>query len=380
MKYIKLLTLLCSVVFSAGYVHADKFPVRLITTLPAKKSVIHAEAAASKALQNLTFSPKTIQLMIRDNPTKEQLRRAITYQQEYNRAYEALAHMRYYQIKGQTPSEFLDTHKDWSDFMINKSLNRYVAKAIEADNYDKVFQELSEYYGLEQGKSYFSIFMPSDLFAASAVNYMTHHPHKINLRLREVLESPYTRSYQGLIDLYTRKNFLTEQDKQYLYSVCKRAYKQYVGQLRLDEQGGCVTFPLKIYEENIQALKVFIEQTGRFPRVNAGPQESRLATTTNILLENIPVNRFMTLERTIRELEKLRSDYPTVIWTQEVFLEEYKKFVTKYPELFYPRKWEAEDYSEWDAILYDSYQHYVDEDAQQILTLMEQIHNEIVHP
>lgn len=378
-KYIYLFPVLCYLTFSAaGHAYAQTElgeAVRVVSKL-SKTAAASGERAAAKAWR-FTLPASTRKITVKDNPMKPRLKQTLSYHPEYLQARLTVGALQAAERREQPFHQFLQRNPKWKDFVVNKHLNASLDKT---GGYQNTIHILALYYGLDPLEATTSLFIPADLFASSAVDYMVQHPHKMNLRLRAMLESDYGKKHARVVQRFLRKDSLTSTDKKYLYNFLKEAYEEYATIAKSDLKSPWVSHVIKSYEEAAQALESFIAETGRLPRLNAGPQEFKLAAEIELLLKNAEDNHFGPIKEAVDRLVQLKKQHPQEIWSKELFAQEYKKFLQTHPNELLPRSWHETNYSEWDAMLYESYQHYLTHEPQAIHAIMKQIQQEVIQP
>ena len=376
-----LLALFGILLFPSGLIHSQETVViKFITDeLPQVLSresvqVAAAEQAATNAMRLISLSPHALRVSTyMDNPIKSQLRVSSEYHREYVQASVAKFQAAFAQNSKQTLQELSLESPTWTNFVVNNSLKTYLQKAIQANDYDTVIKELSAYYGLEGTSVRQTLLIPADVFAASAVRYMVYHPHKMNLRLRELMNSVYCRGYHRNIEAFLKKNRLTLADQENLYDLLQKAYQAYSKEIKESVDSLAVQMPLTAYEEAAHAAREFIHKTGRFPSFNAGPAERKLATTIDLLLLNAHINQFKPINEAVEALQELRQLYPLPILAKERFMEEYKRFVQHHSGQA-PRPWHEGEYPIGEALLYDSDQYYLSVDPRWTQSFVNSVH------
>ncbi len=370
MKYRYLLPVVfSSILFPFATANGQKVPTRLVTQIPKQALSSEAiEAAAANINLPIKYTPKTLKTIATANPLLNVVTRAVAYQHESLQAKETLSLFVNGAQHNLTPSQVALDTPGWKDPIVNQSLGLYLKNAIEANDYEAVIKELKEYYSIDESDS-FVFDIPDDVFAANAVNYMTRHPHKITLRLREMLSLPYCNYFKDAINRFIAKDNLSLSDQELLYNLLKEAHRVHVTSLAETRASSTIFVPYRAYQTITEAVEKFVNETGRFPRFNAGPEERKLAIMADILLEHAEAHLIPPIDEFVNRLETLRLNNPLPILTKERLQEELYQYMKDTGSLF-PLSWHSGGYSEREAILDNSYRYWLDKEWAQTCVLV----------
>ncbi len=337
-------------------------PIRIVT----KSSIKNLPPATIRTISSTALHHITIPNFpaLEATTLQKQLLRASNYRREITQA--DIASFRLQEVGPKNSlTNFVAQNPQWADFIVNNSLNRYVQAAVKAEDYEAVRKELTEYYGLRGSGNHSFIDLPADLFVSSAIGYMVRHPHKINLRLREVLKSSMIDAeLKANITSFIGKDRLSLEDQQQLEKLLKSAYDQYRTNLFNATQEPEIQQIYQTYTEVVAALTHFTAQMGRFPRIVGNPDEHTLAVKVDLLLKQSHLYQFEPIRSEIKHLQLLRELYPVEILPFDLFVEKFRAYVkeTNRTTPVYPT---MENFaSPEDNILYDSYEYYQKQDPE----------------
>ena len=381
MKHTSILTLLlCAIFSSAGFIHAEGLTraFRVMEEIPVRGiSAAQMEKFAKQAAVKMETVVGLHKVLTVNNPITEQLRQTDNLVQICTRANEFCKQLKSYKDALGPLQRFEINADDWAQFVRDVNMDEKLANEQNIKDYVAVMETLRQYYSLDLIFSEPTSLVPADLFARSALYHASDHPGQMNLRLQHMMASFY-------VPMYMKKEIRTYlQQKQLdarLYYLLVSAYQLYSAHILEDLDGAYGKLPVKLYEDTAAAVQAFITETGHFPRMNAGPHERQLAAVVDLLLVRADVNDFQPIRPAIEHLRQLNTQYPVQVWSQDVFIAEYTNFLKKYPNEITPRPWQAQGYTEWDAILYDTFQYYLDRDRVGTLALMAQIRSQVRNP
>ena len=382
MKHTSILTLLlCSIFFHAGIAHAygekGLRVFRTTTNIPVDKTAANL-ATEQLAVATMEAMPSVglSKYVTADNPFSKNLVNADQVRRRCVAAYNACIKLGEAVDAGSSVQQYISEHPRWHNFIEDEQFIHHLNNAILSDSYDRVMTEMVQYYGLD-GETIPSMTIPPDVFAAAAVSYAVAH-HQKNLQLQLLLDSFYlSRPDREAINAFLKKKKLSEEEQESFFNLLERAYTDYVKYVEEDLSSAWTVMAEKIYRETADAVLAFTKQAGRFPRENSAPEERKLALAVNLLLSQAAVRNYQPVSTQMQRLLKLHMRYPTEVWTKEIFAQEYEKFLRKHPDETIPPAWHEDWYTEWDAMLYETYQHYRRTDKDWTLATMQAVQDKV---
>ena len=363
------ITLLCTPFFvAAGYAQTGKMlkqAAKAATQKPAV-SVNQVSAPISHAAQNSTALLNAVQAAVPlgnkpDIPSVAPIRLSDEqkYQQEVaaimnfsldkkllNYAYDlekerssarrlAMA-LQKYQTLNLTKDQTDNLVRKMDGFLVNNSLRNYLKNSVTNKNYKQFMRDLSNYYSLSVKflGSYELRFIANqdarEIFAQTALDYMQMHPHKMNLKLREIMKSPAVSdevksTLRGFIAL---DKILPQHESAFL-TVLREAHRQHTAGLAAARSEENVAETVKIYKDTLAELKDFIKRYNRSPRWNAPVKERRMYNKLLLLITHNQANHFKQVESYIDQIEQLLTEYPRIRLNAEQTITQLRLFVAK---------------------------------------------------
>lgn len=229
-----------------------------------------------------------------------------------------------------------------SETIINRSLQRFLMGSIAAKNYTQFMRDLSNYYSLsvEFMASYELRFIaPQDvreIFAQTALEYMKAHPHKVNLKLREILKSPFVSdTLKASLRSFVALSQIQPQHESAFLTVLREAHKQYTAGLAHVRSQEDITETIAVYQEAAAELEAFTNRYHRSPRWNAPLPERRLYNKLLILIMHNQANQFRQVTNYVTKMQRLLTQYPRINKTADETLELLQDFIQE--KGFFPR-------------------------------------------
>lgn len=250
-----------------------------------------------------------------------------------------------------------------SETIINSSLKNFLMGSIAEKNYLQFMRDLSNYYSLSVDfmSSYELRFIsPQDvreIFAQTALEYMKAHPHKVNLKLREILKSPFVSdTLKASLRSFVSLPKIQPQHESGFLTVLREAHKQYTAGLSYVRSQEDITETIAVYQEAAAELEAFTSLHHRAPRWNASLPERRLYNKLLVLIMHNQANQFKQVTVYVTKMQRLLTQYPRINNTAEETLEKLQDFIEEHG--FFPRTVEAgsegEQIPEEELALYES--------------------------
>lgn len=217
--------------------------------------------------------------------------------------------------------------------VVNQSLHRFLSKSIENRNYIQFMRDLSNYYSLslEFMSSYELRFIASqdvrEVFARTALEYMKAHPHKLNLKLREIMKSPYVdENVKSTLRSFIALEQIMPQHESGFLTVLRAAHKQHTAGLAAARSQQDIVTTVEAYKELAAELEEFTTQYHRAPRWNAQLPERRLYNRVLMLIAYNQANQFKQVLPYIDQIITLLGKYPSIGLTANETLEKVRAF------------------------------------------------------
>ena len=217
--------------------------------------------------------------------------------------------------------------------VVNQSLHRFLSKSIENRNYIQFLRDLSNYYSLslEFMSSYELRFIASqdvrEVFARTALEYMKAHPHKLNLKLREIMKSPYVdENVKSTLRSFIALEQIMPQHESGFLTVLRAAHKQHTAGLSAARSQQDIVTTVEAYKELAAELEEFTTQYHRSPRWNAQLPERRLYNRLLMMIAYNQANQFKQVLPYIDQIITLLGKYPSIGLTAHETLEKVRAF------------------------------------------------------
>ena len=269
-----------------------------------------------------------------DSPNKKILNYATLLEQERTHARQLASLLKTYQtlhLDEIREAELLD---GIDTTVVNHSLQRFLAQSISNQNYTQFMRDLSNYYSLslEFMSSYDLRFIASqdvrEVFARTALEYMKAHPHKVNLKLREILKSPFVEaSVKASLRGFVAMDEILPQYENSFLTFLRTAHKQHTAGLTSARTAEDITITVGVYQELLAELEQFTSTFHRSPRWNSNEDERRLYNKVLMLITYNQVNQFKQVLPYISQIKNLLNKYPSIGLTTYETLEKLRTFI-----------------------------------------------------
>lgn len=273
---------------------------------------------------------------------KKVLNYAAALEQERTQARRLAATLKDFQTLNLSTLKEEELKKKISEVIVNNSLQRFLLGSIAEKNYTQFMRDLSNYYSLsvEFMASYELRFIaPQDvreIFAQTALEYMKAHPHKVNLKLREILKSPFVSdTVKASLRSFVALAQIQPQHESAFLTVLREAHKQYTAGLANARSQEDIAQTIAVYKEATAELEAFTSRYHRSPRWNAPMPERRLYNKLLILIMHNQANQFRQVTNYVTKMQRLLTQYPRINKTADETLVALHDFIEA--NGFFPR-------------------------------------------
>lgn len=206
----------------------------------------------------------------------------------------------------------------------NKSLKNFLNEDLFDGDYALAMRDLADYYSLSTEfieTAELRFVQPSntrEVFVHTTLDYIKRHPHKVTLKLREILKNPYiNKNLTDLIKVYVNSPFIDAAHEIRFTSLLRAAYDQHMEVLADTRNSAEITEVVELYKDLLQRLRGFIAQNNRAPRWNGLTAERDLYNDILILMNDNRFNHFQDVTPTIESIQDLLKAYPEEFFSQE---------------------------------------------------------------
>ena len=224
-----------------------------------------------------------------------------------------------------------------NSFIINNSLRKYLLDSMTNRNYMQFMRDLANYYSLSVKfmTSYEFRFISQqdvrEIFAQTALDYIKTHPHKMNLKMREIMKSPFvSEDVKSTLRSFVRLKQILPQHESGFLTVLREAHKQHTAGLAAARSQEEITQTVEIYRSTLKELEEFIKRYNRSPRWNAPLPERRLYNKLLLLTVHNQANYFKQVIPYMQQMNQLLKQYPRVRWTAAETMQKLNAFIKKY--------------------------------------------------
>ena len=265
--------------------------------------------------------------------TKEMLNYSTLLEEERTQARHLANLLKNYQTLNLDEIRENELWDELDSFVVNKSLRRFLANSVENRNYIQFMRDLSNYYSLslEFMASYELRFIASqdvrEVFARTALEYMKVHPHKMNLKLREIMKSPYVdENVKSTLRSFIALEQILPQHESGFLTVLRAAHKQHTAGLAEARSQADIVTTVEAYKELAADLEEFVTKYQRSPRWNSPLPERRLYNRLLMLIAYNQANQFKQVLPYINKIITLLGKYPNIGMTAHETLEKVRAF------------------------------------------------------
>ena len=307
--------------------------------IPAPEEAVQAQPKSLPMLKDLRDNNaymRDIGTVMNLTEAKKTLNFAFAMERERANARRLAATMQNYQTLNLSDVQESALLDKISGFVVNHSLQNYLLDSMVNKNYMQFLRDLSNYYSLSVKfmTSYELRFISSqdvkEVFAQTALDYMKAHPHKMNLKLREIMKSPFVNENlkSTLRSFIALRQVLPQHESGFL-TVLREAYKQYSNGLAAARTQEDVTQTVAIYQKTLKELEAFVKRYNRSPRWNAQLPERRLYNKLLLLITHNQANQFKQVAPYITQIQQILTQYPRIRFTAEETMSKLQAFIAK---------------------------------------------------
>lgn len=224
-----------------------------------------------------------------------------------------------------------------SGTVVNHSLQEYLLDSMASKNYMQMIRDLANYYSLSVKfmTSYELRFIAAqdvrEVFAQTALNYMKDHPHKMNVKLREIMKSPaVSDEIKSVLRGFVAVNQILPQHETRLLTVLREAHKQHAAGVNAARSHENIAKTVSLYQNTLKELQQFIKRYNRSPRWNAPLKERRLYNRLLMLITHNQANHFKLAAPYIKQIQQLLEQYPHIRMSARQTMHDLRKFIVKH--------------------------------------------------
>lgn len=237
------------------------------------------------------------------------------------------------------------------NFVKEPYLMRVMKEDLSHHQYDLAMRDLADFYGLSvefipRSSGYFAGYpwnmtSDEDIFVFTTIDFLNRHPHKVPLRLREMLKTPEIGSqYKGIINAYLRQPMPFSQECiPGLISTLREIYGKYDTSLKQAHQSQEVRITRSYYNQVLTDLEDFVAVHHRAPRWDGPMEERHLYNQLTVITHENFFNLFTEALHPLQQIKDILAQYPTVLFSWQSTIERIEAFIQK--NGFYPRSYAA---------------------------------------
>ncbi len=224
----------------------------------------------------------------------------------------------------------------------NRSLRTFLRTDLLARDAHMLVEDLVNYYTLSHSPVLHETYSMANLlhldgqeaFVDTAFDYLLTHPHKVNLKLRHMMQSQLVANEtKGTI-----QHFINMPDpagasgaeKTVLRGALADAYTQYARGVQGAKSADNTKETVAVYARTLTDLQEFVKANGRLPKWNtADSNELMLYTRTETLMHDDRANHFEPVEKLTAQIKALFAEYAPVYPSEQETLKQLKTFMGK---------------------------------------------------
>ena len=317
---------------------AAHFPVeRQAASSISLKKAFNPQPSSSLSTKRLAYEIGTIMSF---SLPKKTLNFSFTIEQERRQARGLVAWLQTHQTLNLNAEQEAELIERINKVVVNNSLKNFLFQSLSNKNYNQFLRDLANYYSLSVKfmSSYELRFISNqdvrEVFAQTALDYMKMHPHKMNLKLREIMKSPLVdEEIKSSLRSFISQNQLLPQHESRLLTVLREAYKQHSYGLVSFRTQEDIQATIEIYRNTLKELESFIKRYNRSPRWNAPNPERRLYNKLFLMTQYNTANHFKQVNPYIIQIQQLLDQYPSIRLSAKETLDHLNIFIAKYNRL-----------------------------------------------
>lgn len=250
----------------------------------------------------------------------------------------------------------------------NASLRGFLTQSLNEQTYDTFLQDLADYYSIpvkfvsSLELRFVSTQFPSEAFAKSAVNYLMRHPHKMNLKLREIMKSPLVAdSVKEILRKFVASPQLTAQQQHALHNLLRDVHEMY--EESLVKARGMEALTISTYNDTYVRLQDFVARHGRVPAWHGEEQERLLFNRIWVIMQYNSSNHFAEVATYQEKIQEILEAYPQKYITLEETTQRLDAYVAEHGTVpTWPEDRSQLTYA--DALFLESIDHWTIADMQ----------------
>lgn len=293
-------------------------------------------------------NPANLAITLADSPHKQLLNSHTSYVQNNTQVFRALTSLRNRIVLPQNiqPPEMINQLRP---LVKDTYLMKIVDQNLSKGNYAGALWDLTDFYGL-LGAPWPSDYgfgitknthFTEDVFVDTTLDFLNRHPHKVPLRLREMLKNPQVGlKFKGSVQEFLRQPTpFSKESSQAFSSLLRAIYSDYSQLLTQAYQSPEVRITISYYNQALHELEKFVDVHQRAPRWDGPVEEKQLYNRLMIITRDNPFNRFTEALYPLQEIKNILAKYPVSTLSWEETTARLETFIEQHG--FYPRSYGA---------------------------------------
>ena len=224
----------------------------------------------------------------------------------------------------------------------NRSLRAFLRADLLSRDVHMLVEDLVNYYTLSHSPILKETPEMMDLmhldgkeaFVDTAYDYLLTHPHKVNLKLRHMMQSPLVANEtKGVIQHFINMpnpNSMSRGDKATLRGALSDAYTQYARGIQSAKTTDNMKETVTVYARTLTDLQEFVKANGRLPKWSTlDNNELMLYTRTETLMNDDRANHFEPVAKLSAQIKALFAEYAPAYPSEQETLKQLKVFMNK---------------------------------------------------
>lgn len=271
--------------------------------------------------------------------------------------------------------------------VINKSLRSSLRSSLLSRDVQSLIENLVNYYTLTHSPVLTTTAGMTDLlhldgkeaFIDTAFNYLLMHPHKVNRKLRYMMQSTLvTNETKGVIQHFInmpKPASMSGAEKMVFRSALAEAYTQYARGVQAAKSAESTIETVTVYARTLAELQEFVKANGRLPKWNStDTNELMLHSRTEILMQDGHANHFEPVEKISAQIKTLLAQYAPVYPSEPETLNQLRSFINKNHRFPQARPGNP-GVSDEEANLYDALMHWLIKGTSPFKSAMDEMVN-----
>lgn len=253
----------------------------------------------------------------------------------------------------------------------NKSLRTFLRTDLLARDVHMLVEDLINYYTLSHtpvlkctpGMEDLLHMGGKEAFVDTAFDYLLTHPHKVNLKLRHMMQSKLVANEtKGVIQHFINMPdpaAASGAEKATLRGALADAYTQYARGVQGAKEAPNTKETVIVYARTLADLQEFVKANGRLPKWNTSDSnELMLFTRTETLMSDDRANHFEPVVKFSSQIKALFAEYAPAYPTEQETLTQLRAFINKNHRFPQSRPGNS-GVSDEEATLYDALLHWL---------------------